>query len=150
MGIVYVRDGGPVVFEAVQPVKATPLDEWIARGDGGHFVVRRLKDADRILTPGILEDMFAAGENLAGLDYDLYFEWSDDRIYCSELVWKVYQRGAGIQLGELQQMGDFDLSHPAVQRKIRERFGEALPREEVVISPQAIFADSSLETVYRN
>lgn len=150
MGIVHVRDGEPLVFEAVQPVKATPLDEWIARGDGGHFVVKRLKDADRVLTPDVLEGMFSVGEDLAGLDYDLYFEWSDDRIYCSELVWKIYERGAGIQVGELQQIGDFDLSHPAVQQKIRERYGDALPVEEVVVSPQAIFAASNLETVYQN
>ena len=29
MGIVYLRDGKPFVLEAVQPVKLTPLDEWI-------------------------------------------------------------------------------------------------------------------------
>ena len=31
-------------------------------------------------------------------DYDLYFEWSDDKIYCSELVWKIYKNGADIEL----------------------------------------------------
>jgi len=40
MGIVYVRDGRPVVFEAVEPVKATLLDEWVARGEDGHYVVK--------------------------------------------------------------------------------------------------------------
>jgi len=87
MGIVYLRDGEPFVFEAVQPVKLTPLDDWIERGERAHFVVKRLRDADARLTVETLRKMRAAGEQLAGKDYDPYFEWSDDRIYCSELVW---------------------------------------------------------------
>lgn len=149
MGIVYVRDGKPFVFEAVQPVKLTPLDDWTARGEGGHFVVRRLRDADTRFTAETLRNMRAVGEQLAGKDYDPYFEWSDERIYCSELVWKVFERGAGIELGELQTIADFDLSHPAVQAKVRERYGDQVPLDEIVISPAAVFAASDLETVYQ-
>ncbi|MEZ4892959.1 MAG: YiiX/YebB-like N1pC/P60 family cysteine hydrolase [Saprospiraceae bacterium] len=50
-GIVYRESGKFYVFEAVQPVKTTPLGEWIARGENGHYVVKRLKNADQILTP---------------------------------------------------------------------------------------------------
>ena len=50
MGIVYLRDGKPFVFEAVQPVKLTPLTEWIARGERQQFVAKRLRDADTRLT----------------------------------------------------------------------------------------------------
>jgi hypothetical protein len=149
MGIVYVRDGKPFVFEAVQPVKLTPLDGWIERGEGRHVVVKRLRDADARLTVDALRKMRAIGEQLAGRDYDPYFEWSDERVYCSELVWKVFERGAGIELGELQTIADFDLSNPAVQAKVRERYGDHVPLDEVVISPAAIFAAPDLETVYR-
>ena len=148
MGIVYLRDGSPLVFEAVQPVKSTPLDEWIARGEGGRFVVKRLRDADAVLTPQTLRRMREVGEALGGRDYDLYFEWSDERQYCSELVWKIFDRGAGVQLGELQTLADFDLSDPAVQAKIRERFANGAPLAETVISPAAIFAAPNLTTVY--
>ena len=149
MGIVYARDGKPFVFEAVQPVKLTPLDDWIARGDGQHVVVRRLRDANARLTAETLRKMRAVGEQLAGRDYDPYFEWSDERIYCSELVWKVFERGAGIELGELQTIADFDLSHPTVQAKVRERYGDNVPLDEVVVSPAAIFDAPDLETVYQ-
>jgi permuted papain-like amidase YaeF/Yiix C92 family enzyme len=149
MGIVYVREGKPFVFEAVQPVKLTPLDDWIERGEGRHVVVKRLRDADARLTSETLRKMRAVGEQLAGKDYDPYFEWSDDRIYCSELVWKVFKRGAGIELGELQTIAAFDLSHPAVQAKLRERYGDRVPLDEVVISPAAIFDAPELETVYQ-
>ena len=150
MGIVYVRDGEPLVFEAVQPVKLTPLSAWIERGEREHFVAKRLRDADSQLTPETLRRMFAAGEKFTGKDYDLYFEWSDDRIYCSELVWKVFERGAGIRLGEQQTIADFDLSHPAVAAKVKERYGDRIPRDEVVVSPAAIFNASNLITVYDN
>jgi hypothetical protein len=150
MGIVYIRDGEPFVLEAVQPVKLTPLAAWIERGQEGHLVVKRLRDADARLTAGTLQRMRAVGEQLAGKDYDPYFEWSDDRIYCSELVWKIFDRGAGIRLGEPQTIADFDLTHPAVQAKVRERYGDRVPLDEVVVSPVAIFDATSLETVYED
>jgi permuted papain-like amidase YaeF/Yiix C92 family enzyme len=149
MGIVYLRDGKPLVFEAVQPVKLTPLDDWIERGERGSFVAKRLRDADARLTVETLRKMRAVGEQLAGRDYDPYFEWSDDRVYCSELVWKVFERGAGIELGELQTIAVFDLSHPAVQAKVRERYGDHVPLDEIVVSPAAIFEAPDLETVYQ-
>jgi len=150
MGIVYLRDGEPFVFEAVQPVKVTPLAAWIERGEKGHFVAKRLRNADARLTTDVLQRMRTVGERFAGKDYDLYFEWSDEKIYCSELVWKVFDQGAGIQLGERQTIADFDLSHPAVQAKIRERFGDRVPLDEIVVSPVAIFNTRELETAYEN
>jgi hypothetical protein len=150
MGIVYLRDGEPFVFEAVQPVKLTALDEWVERGERRHFVAKRLRDAETRLTGDALRNMRAVAEQLAGKDYDPYFEWSDDRIYCSELVWKVFERGAGIELGRLQTIAAFDLSHPAVQAKVRERYGDRVPLDEVVVSPAAIFDSVDLETVYEN
>jgi len=135
------------VFEAVQPVKLTPLADWVARGQGSHFVTKRLRDANAALTPAAVVRLKAAGQPLLGHAYDLYFGWSDDRIYCSELIWKVYERGLGRRLGQLQQLRDFDLSNPAVQAKLRERYGRNLPLGETVISPVSIFNSPELVTV---
>jgi uncharacterized protein YycO len=150
MGIVYVRDGQPFVLEAVQPVKLTPLEAWTERGENGHYVVKRLRDADALLTQDALRGMYEVGEQFVGKDYDSYFEWSDERVYCSELVWKVFERGAGIRVGAQQTIADFDLSHAAVQEKVRERYGDRVPLDEVVVSPAAIFDATNLETVYEN
>ena len=150
MGIVYVRDGKPVVYEAVEPVKLTPLDAWIRRGERGRFVVKRLIDADRLLTPDALERMREAGKAFEGKPYDLYFEWSDERVYCSELVWKIFKRALDIEVGALQTMRAFDLSDPVVQAKIRERWAGQPPLDERVISPAAMFTSNMLETVYEN
>jgi uncharacterized protein YycO len=148
MGIVYVEAGGPFVYEAVQPVKLTRLEAWEKRGVGGHFVVKRLRDADRVLTPSNLAKMKAEGRRFQGKSYDPYFEWSNDRIYCSELVWKIFKRALGVEIGSTQVLGDFDLTDPAVKRKIRERWKGTPPREEVVISPGAMFDSDQLVTVY--
>ena len=131
----------------MQPVKLTPLARWVARGQGQHFVVKRLRDAATALTPTALTRLKAAGQPLLGHDYDLTFNWSDKQIYCSELIWKVYDRGLHRQLGQLQQLRDFDLSHPAVQAKLRERYGDRLPLSEPVISPASIFSSPALVTV---
>jgi hypothetical protein len=146
-GILYRQQGAWQVFEAVQPVKLTPLASWVARGQGGHFVTKRLRDANSALTPAALARLRAAGQPLLGRGYDLAFGWSDERIYCSELIWKVYERGLGRRLGTLQQLRDFDLSHPAVQAKMRERYGNTLPLNETVISPVSIFNSPELRTV---
>lgn len=149
-GILYQQAGEWRVFEAVQPVKLTPLADWLARGRDGHFVVKRLRDAATALTPAGLTRLKAAGQPLLGHDYDLYFGWSDDRIYCSELIWKVCERGLGRRIGQLQRLRDFDLSSPAVQAKLRERYGNRLPLAETVVSPVSIFESLELVTVMRD
>ena len=50
-------------------------------------------------------------------------------------------------MGQLQQLRDFDLSNPAVQAKLRERYGRNLPLDETVISPVSIFNSPELVTV---
>jgi len=90
---------------------------WIARGKDGHFVIKRLKNADHVLTAETLQKMKQEGEIFKGKNYDLTFEWSDDKIYCSELIWKIYQRATGIEIGKLQKLSDFDLTNEAVKQK---------------------------------
>lgn len=146
-GILYRQQGQWQVLEAVQPVKLTPLADWIARGKNGHFVTKRLRDAATALTPAALTRLKAAGQPLLGRSYDLYFGWSDERIYCSELIWKIYDRGLKRKIGRLQHLRDFDLSHPAVQAKMRERYGSRLPLNELVVSPVSIFESRELVTI---
>lgn len=149
-GLIY-KDGNEFyVFEAVQPVKRTPLDKWIARGKDGKYVIKRLKNADQVLTPSTLTKMKQVGDQFNGKNYDLTFEWSDDKIYCSELIWKIYQRAIGIEIGKLEKLSDFDLTNEAVKKKMKERYGDKIPTDEIVISPAAIFDSELLRTVKSN
>lgn len=149
-GIVFKEGNKYYVFEAIQPVKRTPLHKWIARGKDGHYVVKRLKNADQVLTPAALQKMKAVGDQFKGKNYDLTFEWSDNRIYCSELIWKMYQRATGIEIGKLEKLRSFDLSNEAVRKKMKERYGDNIPMEETVISPAAVFESELLITVMQH
>jgi Permuted papain-like amidase enzyme, YaeF/YiiX, C92 family len=147
MGLIVHRQGAPYVLEAVATVRYTPLAAWISRGNGHHFVVKRLKDARLVLTPKAIAALSASGQLMQGRRYDLTFGWSDDRIYCSELVWKIYDRALGIHIGALQRLRDFNLTDPVVRAKMQERYGAAIPLDEPVISPGAMFSSPLLETV---
>ena len=149
-GIIYKDGNDFYVFEAVQPVKRTPLDKWIARGQDGKYVIKRLKNAEKVLTPMILTKMKQVGEQFSGKNYDLTFEWSDNKIYCSELIWKIYQRATGIEIGKLEKLSDLDLTNEAVNKKMKERYGDKIPKEEIVISPASIFDSELLTTVKSN
>lgn len=134
------------VLEAVQPVKWTPLTEWINRGEGRHYVVKRLI-TDPMITDETLKELRTISESYLGKNYDIHFDWSDDKIYCSELVWKSYYRLNKFVVGDLETLGDFDLTNNAVKQKLNERYGNNIPLNDTVISPKAIFNSSLLGTV---
>ena len=119
-GIVFVDKNKIVIYEAVQPVKVTVMDEWIKHGTGNKYIVKRLKNASTVLNATTISKMKSCAEKYKDKDYDLYFGWSDDKIYCSELVWKVYKQGADIEVGKLQKLKDFDLTSLPVQQKLKE------------------------------
>ena len=144
MGLVLYDHGKPYVFEAVNPVKFTPLENWIKRGEGSHYVLKRLKDSNEVLSSENIQRLHRVARQFEGKPYDLTFEWSDNRIYCSELVWKIYDRALGIKLGQLQRLSDFDLNDPIVKNKLKERYGNRIPFNELVVSPQSIFDSSNL------
>lgn len=149
-GILARRDGKWLVYEAVQPVKATPLAEWIARGRDNRMAVKRLRESVRKLSATDLVRMDSVARQFAGKPYDALFGWGDERMYCSELVWKIYHRALGVEVGSVQKLSDFDLSTPTVKRELEKRYGRNLPMEDSVVSPVAIYRSELLETVVEN
>jgi len=146
-GIVFIEKGKKYVFEAVQPVKSTPIENWITHGKDNHFVVTRLKNASTILNAQTIQKMKTYGKTLNNKDYDLYFEWSDDKIYCSELIWKIYKNGAGIELCPLQKLKDFNLKDARVQAILNERYGTNIPLEENVVAPSNLEQCKTVTTI---
>jgi hypothetical protein len=147
-GIVFFERGRPYVFEASTKVKRSPLLRFIRKGEGGKCVIRRLKGADTLLTPANLAKLEKAGKAFEGLPYDPYFGWSDEKIYCSELVYKIFRNALGLEIGRTARLREFDLSAPEVKRIMQQRYGDSVPLDEIVISPAAQFADTSLATVF--
>lgn len=148
MGIVIMKQNKPYVFEALSTVKYTPLEKWLDKGSAGHYVIKRLATP---LNEQQQQKLAHIANLYQGKSYDIYFEWNDEIIYCSELVWKMYDNALGIQVGRLQKIKDFDLSHPVVNKKLKEFYGnKAIPLDETVISPIAIFNSPLLITVDRH
>ena len=146
-GIVFIEKGEKYVFEAVQPVKYTPLETWITHGKDNHFVVTRIKNASTLLSQETLQKMKNYANGLKNKDYDLYFEWSDDKIYCSEFIWKIYKNGAGIELCSLQKLKDFNLKDTRVRAILAERYGTKIPLEENVIAPSNLEQSKIVTTI---
>lgn len=144
MGMIVLRNKQAYVFEAVGPVKYTLLNKFIAHGDDGKYIIRRIRGG---LSAQQQQKLATTAKNFLGKPYDFTFSWSDDRQYCSEVVWKVYDHALDMQIGKRQKMKEFDLQQPIVKAKLQERYGNQIPLNETVISPQAVFDAPQLETV---
>lgn len=142
-GMVLKKDGNLFVYEAVGPVKFTPIKEWASHGIGKTFTVKRLLK-ETTITPEVLKNWQSTSAMFSGKAYDHVFGWDDDKIYCSELVWKMYKK-AGIELSAPKHLKDFDLSHPLVKQQLEMRYGKKIPYEENVVAPQDLF-ESNLFT----
>lgn len=149
-GIVVVKEGKVFVLEAVQPVKLTPFNKWITQGDKKKWVAKRLINADSVLTENTIKKMLMIGKSHLGKNYDITFNWSDKEIYCSELVWKVYNTGANRKLCKLHPLKSYDLTHPIVQKILKQRYGNKIPYNENMVSPGDIFNSKLLVEVKKH
>ncbi len=143
--IIFISNGKPMVFEAVQPIQIISLDAYLKRsGSHSKHSFKRLKDPSS-LNQEVFTKASLWAEKHVGNNYDGRFEWSDKTLYCSELVWKVYHRCAGIQLCPIKKIKDYNLQHQNVKQLIKERYGsvEHLNLEEKVVAPSDIY-DSEL------
>jgi hypothetical protein len=148
VGMVFVENGKPYIYHAVEPVMKSTLEEFLDFSEDGEYVVKRLK-------PGLLNDatnekMRQMAIGLLGKHYDIFFNWKDDQWYCSEFVWKLYQRNYKLEVGKLRPLKDFDLSAEEVQYIMKKRYGDKIPYDEKMISPQDMFDSDLLEEVKGN
>jgi cell wall-associated NlpC family hydrolase len=98
----------------------------------------------RGLDPGARARAVAEARRHLGKPYDAAFGWSDDRLYCSELVRKAYARGAGVELGRMERLGD--LAVGGLERELAARFSR-VPRDLELVTPASLAADPRLEPV---
>lgn len=144
VGIVEVSSEGTFVIEALGKVSRTPWRAWRRRAArGGDLLVLR----PRALAADRREAAVAAARALLGRRYDPRFGWGDDRIYCSELVVKAYERGAGISLGRRERLRDLRLA--GIERAVARRWGGRVPEDVVLVTPASIAADPRLARVFR-
>ncbi len=128
-GILVKHDGEWQVAEALGSVRYTPLSRWIIQGRG--FVVQsyRLKN----LPAGSSAALERGIQKLLGRAYDIRYAPDDSSIYCSELVYKVYDRELGLKIGTWQALGD--LNWRPYEGFIRKLEPVRLPLDREMITP---------------
>jgi len=140
-GLVVVRPGGAVVLEAIGPVTETPLEQWIARGRDGAFAVYRLRHE----YAGRVGEIIQAANRFRGRPYDSRYRFDDEKIYCSELVFKAFQKVTGEELGVVRKLAEFNWKPN--EAAIRRLEGGGLPLERKMISPKDLAAARQLRLV---
>lgn len=150
MGVIVIRNHAPYVLEAAATVRYTAFHIWISNGVNHHYVIKRLKNSPATLNSRGISQFHIVAQQFVGKPYDSRFEWSNNRIYCSELVWKIFDEAFSIEIGKLKKLRDFKLNNPVVQKKLMERYGNNIPLDEPVIAPVDMFNSPLLIIIAKN
>jgi hypothetical protein len=134
------------VLEAVEPVRITSLKSWINKGVGGKYTVMRY---DGTISNKQKQSMISYGKKQIGLKYDLKFKWDDKKMYCSELVWKIYDH-VGITLCETTKFSDYFVGGSEASKIVKRRYPSGLPLNEPVVTPVQLYDSDLLDLVFSN
>jgi uncharacterized protein YycO len=142
VGLVEVTPHGIYVVEAIAPVSRTPLAAWAARGVGRAVTVLRPKGLDAATRGRVLAE---ASRHL-GKPYDARYRWDDETLYCSELVVKAFERGAGVVVGRQQRVAELALAPP--ERALVKRLGGN--DSQILVTPGSLDGDEHFELLARD
>jgi hypothetical protein len=142
-GIVCSRNGQWIVYEAYRGVSATPLRTFLLRGRGGGFAVYRLREQYR----GHIPETLRCCEKYLGRPYDIRYRMDDEKIYCSELVFKAFRDATdGQQLGTLVKFGDMNWG--PYETLIRQIEDGPVPIDREMITPRDLARARQLSPVF--
>ncbi len=149
-GIIFIRPKDQVyaVLDCHDSVRGTPLSEWVKNGKDGHMVILRLKNSNQILNEKKTKRLKQGGMAERGKKYDPYFSWSDDAMYSTELVYKVYKNSINIPICETGLFSDLDLTSASVKSEMKKKYGDKLPLTEPIVTPESIMKSPKLEIIY--
>lgn len=137
-GIIVMREGKPYVLETLKTLVLTPLDKFIARGEGGRYWLKR---AD-------VENVKIKYGKYLGKPYDSAFSFDNDIYYCSELVYDIYLNQLGIKLCEPKKVGDYLIlctdKLPIIEKEMSRR---GITTEQQAVAPVDLFESNLLKDV---
>jgi len=112
-GVVHNENGKWVVVEANQGVQKTPYNKWCK-----FPYIIKVKRAKGGLSEANQNKVYQKLKTFMGRRYDKSYGWSDEKLYCSELVWKAYNN-AGIELSKPRTIKTF-LAYKILPKQKRE------------------------------
>lgn len=148
VGIIVKRSGDWHVAEAVGPLAVKPLSAFIGRSKNKTYKIVRNQRFSQKMLPKLYAALYKYNQ-----PYDIFFEYSDERIYCSELVYKVFRDVTGSGVGRIQKMKELRLDGPYVSKLIEERLtaiGKELNPEEPIITPVGLLDDNNLSLIHES
>ena len=129
------------VLEAIGPVRETPLAKWIKQARDNHYDVFRLEREHARNIPVFIK----AARKYMGRPYDIRYRMDDEKIYCSELIFKGYRDATGESLGKLVKFGDLKwVRHTPVILAIE----GSIPLYRIMITPRHLSEAKQLEKVF--
>ncbi len=144
-GVVLRRKNGELaVLEAIEPVKISPLINWIRSGRGGRITVCRLKSPFRKHIP----EWLRACKTYLGRPYDARYRLDEEKIYCSELLFKGWRAATSEDLGKLVKLRE--LNWQPYKKAIEELEGGPVPLDRKIITPRDLARAPQLEEIYSN
>lgn len=128
-------------LEAIGPVMETPLAKWITQARDRHYDVFRLEAEHERNIPAFIK----AARKYMGRPYDIRYRMDDEKIYCSELIFKGYRDATGKSLGKLVKFGDLKwVRHTPVILAIE----GSIPLNRIMITPRHLSEAKQLEKVF--
>jgi len=141
-GLIVIRDKEVLVLEAGDQVQLTPVKKWVRGGVEKKFALTRPGD----LIEETLLKITGSGKKLLGRPYDYKYGWDDENIYCSELIYKSFKRGAGIELCPFVALKD--LNYQGHEDFIRKLMDGKLPLDRKMIIPVDVYRSRELKLIY--
>ena len=137
-GIIVMKNGKPYVLETLKTLVITPLDKFIARGEGGKYWLKRSGKENIKIEYG----------SYLGKPYDLAFKFDNGKFYCSELIYDIYKNQLGIELCDPKKVSDYLMigidKLPQIEMAMKKR---GITMEQHAVAPVDIFESDYLEDV---
>lgn len=126
-GVVVDTPQGLKVLEASKTVRLTPFAKFIGFAKNENWTVKRPNQK--------LEKSISYSKYL-GMPYDLEFKFNNGKMYCSELVWLVYQ-DQGVELCKPQKVSSFICTRiPRVKKLMQKR---NISMEQTAVAPVDLY-----------
>ena len=122
-GIAVDTPDGVQIMEADTTVRILPIERFIDKSVGGKYIIKRPKPQ---LSQPIEQDKWL------GRWYDLKFNFDNEEVYCSELVWLIYKE-QDIELCPACKINShFMVRFAALQRALEDR---GISPEQYAVAP---------------
>ena len=126
-GVVVNTPQGMKVLEASKTVRLTPFAKFIGPAKNENWTVKRPKLK---LTKPISYSKYL------GMPYDLEFKFNNGKMYCSELVWLIYQ-DQGIELCKPRKVSSFICTRiPRVKKLMQKRH---ISMDQTAVAPVDLY-----------